>query len=163
MKELGANGTDTPADEEEENAATERTETITVRKAPGKGSRSLSPAVHDTAAGGIAAALNGPRSSSPSRFNGQALGGAKDSFLNYFFGKDGAIVPGAALPNANIGRHVSQSVEPTFSQSIRRPEERALRSPMQPIRADESLDFTGGAKGTDLVSRLLCSDFHIRA
>ena len=36
--------------------------------------------------GGIAAALNGARSNSPSRFNGPAVGGAKDSFLNYFFG-----------------------------------------------------------------------------
>jgi dynamin 1-like protein len=153
MKELGANGTDTPADEDEDNAAADKTETMAVRKAAGKGSRSLSPAVRDTASGGIAAALNGARSSSPSRFNGPALGNAKDSFLNYFFGKDGAIVPGAAPPNANIGRHVSQSIEPTFSQSIRRPEEKALRSPIQPIRADDGLDFTGASKGADLVSR----------
>ncbi|KAK4128258.1 putative dynamin-related protein [Parathielavia appendiculata] len=147
MKELGVNGTDTPADEDEDVAAADKTDTIAVRKAPGKGARSLSPAVRDTASGGIAAALNGPRSSSPSQFNGQSLGHAKDSFLNYFFGKDGAIVPGGPLPNANIGRHVSQSVEPTFSQSIRRPEEKPLRSPMLPIRADDSLDFT--SKGSD--------------
>lgn len=150
MKELGANGTEAPGDEEEENAATEK-DALAVRKAPGKGSRSLSPAVRDPAAGGIAAALNGARSSSPSRFNGQSVGAAKDSFLNYFFGKDGAIVPGAAPPNANMSRHVSQSVEPTFSQSIRRPEERTLRSPMQPIRADDNLDFAGATKGADLV------------
>jgi dynamin 1-like protein len=155
MKELGANGTDTPAEEEEDNA-TEKTEGGAVRKAPGKASRSLSPAVRDGVPGGIAAALNGARSSSPSRFNGQALGTAKDSFLTYFFGKDGAIVPGPALPNANIGRHVNQSVEPTFSQSIRRPEERALRSPMQPIRPDDGMDFIGGSKGTEMVSCLCC-------
>ncbi|KAK4233224.1 hypothetical protein C8A03DRAFT_39083 [Achaetomium macrosporum] len=152
MKELGANGTDTPAEEEEENVAAEKTETVVVRKAPGKGSRSLSPAVRDTASGGIAAALNGARSSSPSRFNGQSLGHAKDSFLNYFFGKDGAMVPGAAPPNANIGRHVSQSIEPTFSQSIRRPEEKPLRSPVQPLRVDDTLDFTQGSKGVDLLN-----------
>ncbi|KAL2128039.1 hypothetical protein VTI74DRAFT_9827 [Chaetomium olivicolor] len=156
MKELGANGVDTPAEEEEETATTEKTlEPLTVRKAPGKASRSMSPAVHDNAPGGIAAALNGARSASPSRFHGQSLGNAKDSFLNYFFGKDGAIVPGAAPPNANIGRHVSQSVEPTFSQSIRRPEEKALRSPiqpLQPLRADETLDFTQPGKGSDLAN-----------
>ncbi|KAL2171907.1 hypothetical protein VTG60DRAFT_1294 [Thermothelomyces hinnuleus] len=152
MKELGANGADTPADEEEETAATEKTESIAVRKAPAKGSRSLSPAVRDTAHGGIAAALNGGRSSSPSRFNGQGLGNAKDSFLNYFFGKDGAIASGATPPNASTSRHVSNSVEPTFSQSIRRPEEKALRSPVQSVRADDALDFAGGSKGTDLTN-----------
>ena len=154
LKELGANGTDTPAaEEDEEAAATEKTDTVVVRKAAGKASRSLSPAVRDNTPGGIAAALNGARSSSPSRFNGQALGNAKDSFLNYFFGKDGAIVPGGPLPNANIGRHVSQVVEPTFSQSIRRPEEKALRSPIQPVaRVDDGMDFTQASKNTDLVS-----------
>ncbi|KAL2018953.1 hypothetical protein VTK56DRAFT_10247 [Thermocarpiscus australiensis] len=152
MKELGPNGADIPADEEEEAPATEKPEPIVVRKAPGKGSRSLSPAVRNDGSGGIAAALNGPRASSPSRFNGQALGHAKDSFLNYFFGKDGAIVPGAAPPNANIGRHVSQSVEPTFSQSIRRPEEKALRSPIQNMRADDGLDFTQGLKAADFAA-----------
>lgn len=154
LKELGANGTETPAaEEDEEAAATEKTDTAVVRKAAGKASRSLSPAVRDNTPGGIAAALNGARSSSPSRFNGQALGNAKDSFLNYFFGKDGAIVPGGPLPNANIGRHVSQVVEPTFSQSIRRPEEKALRSPIQPVaRVDDGMDFTQASKNTDLVS-----------
>ncbi len=153
LKELGANGVDTPADEEEDSAAVDKIETLAARKAAGKGSRSLSPAVRDPGSVGLAAALNGVgRSGSPSRPNGQSMGNAKDSFLNYFFGKDGAIVPGPALPNANIGRHVSQSVEPTFSQSIRRPEEKALRSPVQPIRVDDTLDFSGGSKGTDMVS-----------
>ncbi|KAK4143287.1 uncharacterized protein C8A04DRAFT_12571 [Dichotomopilus funicola] len=149
MKELGANGTETPAEEDAETAATERAESVVVRKAQSKVSRSHSPAIHERAPG-IANALNGTRSASPAPFNGQALGNAKDSFLNYFFGKDGAIVPGSALPNANIGRHVTQSVEPTFSQSIRRPEEKALRSPIQPTRPDDGVDYTGSSKGTDL-------------
>lgn len=153
MKELGPNGADTPANQDEENTTTDRPETVASLKLPGMGSRSLSPAVRDGMPGGIAAALNGARSSSPSRLNGgPAAGNAKDSFLNYFFGKDGAIVPGGALPNANIGRHVSQSVEPSFSQSIRRPEEKALRSPIQSMRADDGMDFTQGLRGTDLVS-----------
>jgi dynamin 1-like protein len=153
MKELGANGTDTPVEEEEENAAAEKTETVVLRKAPaGKGSRSLSPAVRDPTSTGLAAALNGARSASPARFNNPSLGHAKDSFLNYFFGKDGAMVPGTAPANANIGRHVSQSIEPTFSQSIRRLEEKPPRSPAQPVRPDDTLDFSQGSKGADMVS-----------
>lgn len=154
LKELGTNGTDTPADEEDDNVTVaDKTEVMAIRKAAAKGTRSLSPAIRDPSSGGIAAALNGTRSSSPARPNGgQALGNAKDSFLNYFFGKDGAIVPGTALPNANIGRHVNQLVEPTFSQSIRRPEEKALRSPIQPIRPDDTLDFSAGSKGPEMVS-----------
>lgn len=155
MKELGTNGTETPAEEDADTAATERAESVAVRKAQSKVSRSHSPAIHERAPG-IANALNGGRSASPAPFNGQALGNAKDSFLNYFFGKDGAIVPGSALPNANIGRHVTQSIEPTFSQSIRRPEEKALRSPIQPIRPDDGVDYAGASKGTDVVSRAPC-------
>lgn len=157
MKELAANGPDTPADDDDDAsiAPTEKADPLAVRKGPGKASRSLSPAVRDRAPTGIAAALNGARSSSPSRFNGQGLGNAKDSFLNYFFGKDGAMTPGPAPPNANIGRHVSQSVEPTFSQSFRRPEEKALRSPAQPVRSDDSLDFPQGSKASDVVCHLL--------
>lgn len=154
MKELGTNGADTPVDEEGEDAATERPDSIAVRKALGKSGRSHSPSVRDSSSGGITAALNGVRSSSPAQFNGQGLGNAKDSFLNYFFGKDGAIVPGTPPPHSNLGRHVSQSVEPTFSQSMRRPEEKPLRSPAPaPIRIDDSaLDFSGGSKGNDFVS-----------
>ncbi|KAK5652603.1 hypothetical protein OQA88_10364 [Cercophora sp. LCS_1] len=149
LKELGANGTETPAEEEEESPLAEKNEPIAIRKAAAKGARSLSPAIRDGGAGGLAAALNGGRPASPSRLNGQALGSAKDSFLNYFFGKDGAIVPGTAPHNANIGRHVSQASEPTFSQSMRRPEEKALRSPVQSLRADDDFDFIKAPKGAD--------------
>jgi len=154
LKELGANGADTPVEDEDENAAVEKVDPIGVRKPAGKGGRSLSPAVRESAHGGIAAALNGARSASPSRHGGQPMGSAKDSFLNYFFGKDGAIVPGPAPHNhnANIGRHVSQASEPTFSQSMRRPEEKALRSPVQPLRADDEFDFIKAPKGVDFVS-----------
>jgi dynamin 1-like protein len=163
MKELGANGgADTPAEEEDEAAATEKAESLPVRKIAGKGPRSLSPAVHESvnASSGIAATLNGNRSASPSRLHGQALGSAKDSFLNYFFGKDGALVPGAAPPpNANMTRHVSHSVEPTFSQSIRRTDDKALRSPIQSLRGDDGMDFAQGPK-MDAVSA--CPARHFR-
>ncbi|EAQ92531.1 conserved hypothetical protein [Chaetomium globosum CBS 148.51] len=154
MKELGANGADTPVDEEDEHAATEKLDSVAARKALGKTGRSHSPSVRDSSSGGIAAALNGVRSSSPAQFNGQGLGTAKDSFLNYFFGKDGAIVPGTPPATSNLGRHVSQSVEPTFSQSMRRPEDKPLRSPPPPpIRVDDAaLDFAGGSKGNDFMN-----------
>ncbi|KAK3394845.1 Dynamin central region-domain-containing protein [Podospora didyma] len=151
MKELNTNGADTPIEEEEDNTIVDKSDSIAVRKAVGKGGRSLSPAVRENGPSGIAATLNGGRSSSPSGRNGPAIGGgAKDSFLNYFFGKDGAIVPGIGPNhNANLGRHVSQSSEPSFSQSMRRPEEKTLRSPIQPMRVDEDFDFIKAPKGAD--------------
>lgn len=161
LKELGANGTETPLEEDGEGTVAEKTDPVAVRKHAGKGARSLSPATRDHATGSLAAALNGGRSTSPSRFNGQGIGNAKDTFLNYFFSKNeagaagaAAAASGGALPaHANMGRHMNQMVEPTFSQSIRRPEERALRSPIQSLKADDDYDFTRPAppRGADLV------------
>jgi len=172
LKELGANGTETPENEDEDNIA-EKAANAAVRKAT-KGGRSSSTVRENGSA--MASALNGNRGASPSRFNPQSIGTARDSFLTYFFGKDGASAPGAAPShNANIGRHVSQSSEPTFSQSIRRPEEKALRSPIQPVReVDEFAKAAGppdvfGAQfvslaslpsypGTVILTRFLGSD-----
>ncbi|KAK4457885.1 Dynamin-related protein DNM1 [Cladorrhinum samala] len=143
MKELGANGPETPVAEEEESPTPDLQDSVSVRKAAAKGSRSLSPAVpRENGRSAIAAALNGNRSASPARLNGQGVGNAKESFLNYFFGKDGAIVPGPPPPNSSYGRHINQLSEPTFSQSMRRPEEKRLRSPSTTsFRPDEPLDF----------------------
>jgi dynamin 1-like protein len=143
QKELG-NGADTPEDDEEN--GTEKMENIPNRKHLQKGTRSMSPAVRENGASGIAATLNGVRSGSPPRFNGQAAGGARDSFLNYFFGKEGGLPSGgsgtgqgfSSTQNPNLGRHVSQSAEPSFSQSIRRQEERVVhRTPAQQSREDD--------------------------
>jgi dynamin 1-like protein len=143
QKELG-NGADTPEDDEEN--GTEKMENIPNRKHIQKGTRSMSPAVRENGASGIAATLNGVRSGSPPRFNGQAAGGARDSFLNYFFGKEGGLPSGgsgtgqgfSSTQNPNLGRHVSQSAEPSFSQSIRRQEERVVhRTPAQQSREDD--------------------------
>jgi dynamin 1-like protein len=142
QKELGANGAGTPEDDEENG---EKIENLAHRKQLHKGGRSMSPAIRENGAGSIAATMNGARSSSPPRFNGQAVGGARDSFLNYFFGKEGGLPggPGAgqgssSAHNPNLGRHVSQSTEPSFSQSIRRQEERAIhRTPAQQLREDD--------------------------
>ncbi|KUJ08617.1 uncharacterized protein LY89DRAFT_691041 [Mollisia scopiformis] len=137
QKELGgANGADTPENEEEE---VEKVENLSHRKALHKNPRSMSPAVRENG-NSITSTMNGIRAGSPPRFNGQAMGGARDSFLNYFFGKDGA--PGgtgaSSAQNPNLGRHVSQSMEPSFSQSIRRQEERVVhRTPAQQAREDD--------------------------
>ncbi|KAK0122277.1 Dynamin- GTPase protein [Cadophora gregata] len=141
QKELGTNGADTPEDDEE---AGEKIENLPQRKALQKGARSMSPAIRENGTSGIAATMNGMRAGSPPRFNGQGAGGARDSFLNYFFGKDGGMPAGGAgvgqVPssNPNLGRHVSQSTEPSFSQSIRRQEERQIhRTPAQQSREDD--------------------------
>lgn len=143
LKELGTNGADTPEDHEE---GEDKIENLPQRKGLHKGARSISPAIRENGAGGIAATMNGMRSGSPPRFNGQAAGGARDSFLNYFFGKDGGLPAGGAsagqgsssAQNPNLGRHVSQSAEPIFSQSIRRQEERQVqRTPAQQSREDD--------------------------
>jgi dynamin 1-like protein len=159
LKEIGANGTDTPMEEDEENTATDKPEAIAIRKvAASKGARSLSPAIRENGAGGLAAALNGAaRSTSPSRFNGQGLGNAKDTFLNYFFSKnDGPVTAGGLPSHANIGRHINQHSEPSFSQSMRRPEEKAvLRSPIQGLKSDDEFDITKAPRGADLVGLLV--------
>jgi dynamin 1-like protein len=142
QKELGANGAETPEDDEENG---EKIENLPHRKHLHKGARSMSPAVRENGTSGIAATMNGIRSGSPPRFNGQAVGGARDSFLNYFFGKDGGLPSGgsgtgqgsSSAQNPNLGRHVSQSTEPSFSQSIRRQEERTHRTPAQQLREDD--------------------------
>ncbi|PBP28137.1 dynamin central region [Diplocarpon rosae] len=142
QKELGANGADTTEDQEETEEKTDQPP----RKPLHKGARSMSPAIRENGPGGIAATMNGMRSSSPPRFNGQAAGGARDSFLNYFFGKDGGLPASGAISgqgslsaqNPSLGRHVNQSAEPSFSQSIRRQEERQVhKTPAQQLREDD--------------------------
>ncbi|KAI0478675.1 Dynamin central region-domain-containing protein [Xylariaceae sp. FL0804] len=121
LKELGENGTETPEGEEE--TALEKGSTLRSRKLAGKAStRSLSPSVRENGAASLAAAVNGARSGSPSRLNPQSAGSARDTFLNYFFGKDGSSQPMGAGAPSSLPRHVSQSAEPSFSQSIRREE-----------------------------------------
>lgn len=120
MKELnGVNGVETPEEIEEE-AETEKN--LPLRGHTAK-ARSMSPAVGRQPNGqhNIAAALNGQQGT---------VAGARDSFLNYFFGKDGA-PGGTPLPQAmdmnRLGsRHVSTNIEPTFSSSVRRGDEKRI-------------------------------------
>lgn len=123
MKELGgANGTANPEEEDEQHAEERQ---LPIRGGHSKTGRSQSPHVNRPA--DISSALGGFQSASPPRF-GQANGTARDSFLNYFFGKDGGLQSAGQLPQATpaTSRHVSHSTEPSFSQSFRRNE---MRSP----------------------------------
>lgn len=151
LKELGPNGAE-PTEDGEDGVATEKVDGVG-RRHGGKPPRSLSPAVHENAHGSLAAAVNGTRPQSPSRLNGQGLGGARDTFLNYFFGKDG--MPPSNMLSSNSmsnsmsnsisgSRHISQASEPNFAQSVRREERMALRPP--PSRDDE-YDPTGRSYG----------------
>jgi dynamin 1-like protein len=116
QKELaGINGTATPEDEDEEE---DKVQTLPTRLHQTKAVRSMSPAVgreRENGHGSISGTLAG----------GQGNGTARDSFLNYFFGKEGGLpAAGPPLPQPSQGgsRHVSHSIEPSFSQSIRRTE-----------------------------------------
>ncbi|KAI0879275.1 Dynamin central region-domain-containing protein [Hypoxylon argillaceum] len=137
LKELGVNGgTETP--EEDEEGAHEKNDSSHPRKQLQKAPRSMSPAIRENGTGSIMATMNGVRSSSPSRFNSQSGGNARDSFLTYFFGKDGTNQPSGAGAPSPLPRHVSQGMEPTFSQSIRRGEDKLPYRPASLIREEES-------------------------
>lgn len=147
LKELGGiNGTETPEEDEEVQEDSKTIQGLPIRNHSTKASRSMSPAVGrtgDHVHGGIATNLNGGRSRSPQRLAGAATGNTRDSFLNYFFGKEGGLpaaggmgsgaVGGTAAAAAMGNRHVSHNAEPSFSQSIRRGENRLMEraSPMQ--------------------------------
>ena len=124
QKELGAaNGTANP--DEEEHADSKQN--LPIRSQSTKGSRSMSPHVGRNSENGIAATLNGAHS------NHAVFGGsntARDSFLNYFFGKEGTHNTAMAPPSGmNSHRQAIHASEPSISQSIRRAE---IRSPVMP-------------------------------
>ena len=155
-KELsgGVNGTETPEDEEEALDEVKSIHTVPHR-GHAKGSRSMSPAVARGIENGhssLNTTLNG-RSSSPPRFDrGTGAGNTRDSFLNYFFGKEGGLPSTAAGAGVNasataaaagIGtRHVSHNAEPSFSQSIRRGANRHTErsSPLPPQYSHDDYD-----------------------
>ncbi|KAI5462996.1 Dynamin central region-domain-containing protein [Mariannaea sp. PMI_226] len=163
LKEAEANG----EGPEEEDGVTapggEKQEAIVARKKGVKPPRSLSPPIMENGTGSLAAAMNasaainGIRSASPARLNQQGLGGARDSFLNYFFGKDGTTIGGAPLPSPSgiNGRHTSQNSETAFPV-IRREE----KLPLRPSTAhDDEYESTRKSYGlaSHLVSEAMCA------
>lgn len=145
LKELnGVNGTETPENEQDETEAPgEKAANLTIRGHASKNSRSMSPTVgRGATSAGIANALNGARGASPPRF--QQAGSTKDSFLNYFFGKEGGMPvpntpPTPVLDNRPGSRHVSQNQEPSFAGSFRRGDVRLPeRPPIFEVASDET-------------------------
>ena len=141
LKELGPNGTE--GGEEEEDGVTEKGDAHAHHKTPNM-TRSMSPAVRENGTGSLTATMNGPRSLSPSRANGPGVGGARDTFLNYFFGKEGVPMPNMPTSQAYAPRHVSQASEPNFTQSLRREEKLPVR---QPAPREDDYDRSGKSYG----------------
>lgn len=153
MKELnGVNGTETPENEEEGEGALEKA--LPIRKHQSQASRSMSPAVGRLTNGSysLSGALNASRARSPPPLGG--AGSARDSFLNYFFGKDGG-PPASAPPTAQSlenrpgSRHVSQNIEPSFAQSIRRGDTRQPAHVLEMVPDDNDVmspikEYEGG-------------------
>lgn len=125
MKELGINGT--AAEEVDEPHAESKTQNLTIRGQSSKGNRSMSPNLGRTAENGITATLNGAESNPHAGFGTGNM--SRDSFLNYFFGKDGGVPSQGPLPPApqTQNRQHSQPAESSISQSLRRTE---MRSPI---------------------------------
>ncbi|KAL3470085.1 Dynamin central region-domain-containing protein [Aspergillus californicus] len=133
LRELGgSNGNASTYPDEEEQAESKH---LPLRTQSSKGSRSMSPHVSKAHEGGITATLNGAHSNPQSAFGGSNT--TRDSFLNYFFGKDGA------QPSTSVALGQSQSRqsvhEANTSPNVRRTE---LLSPkLQPEDYTPGLDY----------------------
>ena len=178
LKELGGiNGAETPEEDEEAQEESKTIQGLPIRN-QSKASRSMSPAVGrtgDNAYGGIGTNLNGGRSRSPQRLAGAATGNTRDSFLNYFFGKEGGLpaangmssgaVGGTAAAAAMGNRHVSHNAEPSFSQSIRRGENRLMEraSPMQMQYSQDDYEMSKSNRDYEYDSQFVstCSCYSI--
>lgn len=133
-KEL--NGMNGAEGAEEEEAEESQSNLMPIRNAvKTQQSRSMSPAV----------GRDGNRlghSANPS--NGSAPNGGRDSFLNYFFGKENGgsagALPGQSASNAMTSRHVSQNIEPSITASFRRGDTRPPPPVIHDVTADEGAD-----------------------
>lgn len=165
-KEL--NGINGAEDGEEDTEQQQTPGALPVRSAvKAKESRSMSPAI------GRDGHRIGHAASMP---NGGSAGAGKDSFLNYFFGKEngpsaGPLPQQSAITSAS--RHVSQNIEPSISASFRRGDTRTASLP-EPVAEEEQEENTGfphddsnpalterEALETELIRRLISSYFAI--
>ena len=161
QKELnGVNGEAVEEEDEGEPPAA-KAGALPIRGHNPKASRSMSPAVGAQRPASING-IPGARTGSPPRFGGHA-NSARDSFLNYFFGKDGnqAYRPdGQAFPaphHAPSGsRHVSQHVEPSFAASLRHGDTRIP----EPSAYGSSLDDTAAGEGVDSEPLVVCDSWN---
>lgn len=145
LKELnGANGVDTPEEEEETEAATSLAIPSRVNHQH-KTSRSMSPAVGRGMTNGnsIGAQLNSMANQNA------AAGGARDSFLNYFFGQEKGMqqsslqAPSSSLAHERpSSRHVSQNIEANFTTSFRRGDNTRMHERTIPEPAHDELEIS---------------------
>lgn len=148
QKEL--NGVNGEAQEEDEDveAPGSRVGNLPVRgHVSNKASRSMSPAVGHHR-GSNMNGVSARRGASPPRFGSSSNPSARDSFLNYFFGKDGNPMgpmppPSAPHHSATGSRHVSQNAEPSFAASLRRGD---TRVPERPPVAESVIDDAEAAE-----------------
>jgi dynamin 1-like protein len=176
LKELnGVNGAEAPEEGEEASAVADKA--LPLRKHQSQASRSMSPAVgrlmngsHNSVSGQLSS-----RTRSPPPMGG--AGSGRDGFLNYFFGKDGGAAhanPASALDNRPGSRHVSQNIEPSFAQSIRRGDTKQYPPPplflffIRPANLSQPSDPESApaltereALETELIRRLISSYFNI--
>ncbi|KAL4911917.1 Dynamin central region-domain-containing protein [Aspergillus aurantiobrunneus] len=117
IRELGGPNENTPAfleDEEEQSEAKH----LPIRSQSSKGTRSMSPHVGKAQESGITATLNGSTSSPQTSFGGANT--TRDSFLNYFFGKDGAQPSTSAVLGQSQNRQSVHDIN--ISSNVRRTE-----------------------------------------
>ncbi|KAB8268571.1 Dynamin central region-domain-containing protein [Aspergillus minisclerotigenes] len=174
QRELGGiNGsTSLSPEDEEEQALEQKAQNIPIRSQSAKGTRNMPPNIGKLQESGIAATLNGAHQNPHAMFGGTNT--TRDSFLNYFFGKDGA-QPSPSLPQpSSQSRPSNHSNEVSATQSIRRTE---VRSPVMPpddyvpvpeyIGEISSLENTEPTLSdrelleTELIRRLISSYFDI--
>ncbi|WEW58546.1 Dynamin- GTPase protein [Emydomyces testavorans] len=165
LKEMGGvNGVAAP--DENEDHEDEKHPQLPMRGQ--KAGRSQSPHVGNLEASRISSSLNGFQTATQST-------GGRDSFLNYFFGKEGALPAPGPAPGAS--RHVSHSTEPSFSQSFRRSEKRSpsishnfpddITAPSEygdgPLMRDDAEPALTDREAleTELIRRLISSYFNI--
>ncbi|KAK0255660.1 hypothetical protein B0A54_10978 [Friedmanniomyces endolithicus] len=169
-KELnGVNGAATPEDEDDDE---QQQSVVPIRAAAKTQGRSMSPAIGRDGhriGQGHAASLSG---------GGSGQGGGKDSFLNYFFGKENGMAssgpPPGQMPGMmpGGGRHVSQNYEPSIAASFRRGDTRPANLQTEYLGEeaveDMGLDDPSGPAltereqlETELIRRLISSYFNI--
>ena len=170
LKELnGMRATETPENEEDVEGHAEKSAGLPFRGHHSKASRSMSPAVGRLLNGShnLTGALNGSRTRSPPPLQHGGVGGAKnDSFLNYFFGKEGNSSPTTSAPvgtglnamgDRPGSRHVSQNNEPSFAASIRRGDTKPAAHVLELMPDDEPItspnrDYDNGFVSTTLAN-----------
>ncbi|PYH84724.1 hypothetical protein BO82DRAFT_390072 [Aspergillus uvarum CBS 121591] len=176
LKELGGlNGNNAASLEDDEDPQSEiKPPNVSSRSQSVRGARSMSPHLGKAQDGSISATLNGTHSNASATFG--ATNTTRDSFLNYFFGKDG-VHPVTSLPQvSNTNRHISGPHEASVSHGMRRAD---LRSPIMPpddyiTNAEQSGDVGISPKDdsdsslsereileTELIRRLISSYFNI--